>query len=93
MVSPAVPSAGWLPYIAVVAWKKLFGSNCATQAIAFAERKREAAITDTGDRVIRVYPDEIHDEDRVFRKIRRRLSPATVASWRVDPALFRLPHS
>lgn len=61
--------------------------------VLIAERKREAAITDTGDWVVRVYPDEINDEDRVFRKITRRIAPATVASWRPVPFLFRLPRT
>ena len=59
--------------------------------VLIAERKREAAITDTGDWVVRIYSDETDDEDRVFQKMSRKISPAVVASWRPDPSLFRLP--
>lgn len=61
--------------------------------VVIPERRREAAITDTGDWVVRIYPDEIHDEELVFRKLTHRLSPATVASLRPDPLLFRLPYT
>ncbi|WP_420114292.1 hypothetical protein [Pseudactinotalea sp.] len=59
--------------------------------VVIAERRREAAITGTGDWVIRIYPDEIDDEDRVFGKLTSKLNPRTVAAWQPDPDLFRLP--
>lgn len=62
-----------------------------TARLLLEERRREAAITDTGDRVLRIYPDEILDEDRVFAKIAGQFSAATVAAYKRVPVLYRPP--
>lgn len=62
-----------------------------TAQLLVEERRREAAITDLGDRVIRVYPDEIHDDALVFRKVTRNVPPASVAAWRPVPGLYGPP--
>lgn len=59
--------------------------------VLLRERKREAAITDTGDKVRRIYSDDVGDEDRVFRKITAPISSAVVAGYRKDPVLYRPP--
>lgn len=55
------------------------------------ERKRESAITDTGDVVVRVYWDEIMSESWVFTKITRQIAREVVNRYRRVPLLYRPP--
>lgn len=60
-----------------------------TAQVLVDERRREAAITDVGDKVIRIYPDEIPDDDLVFRKITASIPQTSVAAWRPVRGLYR----
>lgn len=62
-----------------------------TSAVLIDERKRESAITDTGDVVVRVYWDELSRESWVFTKITQRVSRDVVNRYERVPALYRPP--
>ena len=62
-----------------------------TQRVLLDERKRESSITATGDKVLRIYSDEIGREDHVFSRITGPISRALAAGYRRVPALYRPP--
>ena len=62
-----------------------------TAQVLLDERKRESAITDTGDVVVRVYWDEITSENWVFTKITQRIARAVVNRYQRVPLLYRPP--